>query len=117
MYDMLPIKLNSKYTDELAFKIGNATRATEITIEDYALFLGKFDLNESAAERFVKSDVTDIIKTIEKESYTILEKEGLKDFNDLFGMEAQRIIDVLQINLTLRERDFYASKGGGWSIN
>lgn len=115
MYDMLPIKLNSKYTDELAYNIGSANRATDIDVTDYGVFFDILGLNATTATRFVNTKILDLLKTIDIHSSEILKDQGLKDFDDLFGTEAQRIIDVLGLNLILQERDLYVPQAGGWA--
>ena len=117
-YDMLPIKLNPRYTDELAFNIGGAGRAADLTVEDFAVLFTAFGLNDAAAFRFVNDDVKNILQTIDDQSAEILlQRRRLKDFNDLFGMEAQRIIDLLELDIVLRERDYFAPDSGGWAVS
>lgn len=116
MYDMLPIKLNpsSSVSHELAYNIGRATHADDITIEDYALFFTKMGLNETAAARLVNTTILQLLENMDIQARGIFAEHNLKDFGDLFGMEAQKIIDILEIDVTLTERDYYSSDAGGW---
>jgi len=115
MYDMLPIKLNKNYTHELAYNIGGATHAIDIKVENYAAFFKVLGLSGAAATRYVNNHVSKLLETIDAHSREIFAEQNLKQFDDLFGEEAQRIIDVLGIDLTLRERDLYVQQAGGWA--
>ena len=117
LYDMLPIKLSDKYTHELAFKIGNAVMGDNITREDFNLFFNQMGLTETAYERFRNESIRGILVTLDQCSEEELVQNGLRDFDCLFGVEAEKIADKLDLDINFRERDFFAATAGGWNFS
>ena len=117
LYDMLPIKLNSQYTHELAYNIGNASHSDDLSKEDFDIFFSKMGLTKTASKRFKDDAVCEILSKLDIIADEVLVQSGLKDFDSLFGTEAENLIEKLDLDLTLADRDFYAANAGGWSFS
>jgi len=107
--------LTDRYTDELAFNIGTAISAATVTTEDMNAFFATFGLTGGAARRFVEKSVKPMLVQLDAHARP-LAAAGLKTFDDLIGREMQQIADALEINLPMRERDYFQIGGGGWTI-
>lgn len=115
-YDMLPIRLSSRYTHELAFKIGNAESFDEMKPADLMQFIQTFGpKTESATKRFLEGEVGPMLLTLDQAADE-LSKLGLKDFDDLIGREIEKLSELLGLNLDIRERDYFATSSRGWSM-
>ncbi|WP_206245210.1 HipA domain-containing protein [Novosphingobium terrae] len=112
-YDLLPIQLNKRYTDQLAFDIGRAQTLEAISGDDISAFLELFGLAGGRAERFVQGKVKSMLAHLEKRSRG-LRSAGLRLFDDLIGREMSHLNDVLDLGMELRERDYFTTTGGGW---
>ena len=113
LYDLLPIQLHEKYTDELAFQIGDAKRSEDLVPADINAFLAIFGLAGNRARRFIEGPVFEMLQTIEERS-GLLPSLGLKTFDDLIGREISHLSQILGLGLNIRGRDYVASSGGGW---
>lgn len=114
LYDLQPVRLTGRYTDELAFKIGNADRFDSMTTDDIADFMSRFGLRTAAARRrFIEGEVGPMLEALD-EAASELSQHGLKDFDDLIGRETAKLRDLLDLDFVLRERDYFAPRGGGW---
>lgn len=116
LYDILPIRMGYRYSHQLAFDIGAATEAQEIAAEDFAAFFAAFDLTGPRLRRFLQGTVKPMLERFEVKSGT-LPQCGLKAFDDFIGQELERISQILELGLTLRTRDYYAPRGGGWAVS
>jgi serine/threonine-protein kinase HipA len=117
LYDMVPIPLGNGYTDELAFNIGRATKAMELTRDDLIAFCIAIGFPAGAAPRILTDAARKIAKAIEGVS---LDWSGpFRLFDMLIGRELNRLNNLLDLDLTLRERDYLpeADERGGWAIN
>ncbi len=114
LYDLLPIRLHNRYTHQLAFDIGGKTHFDAMTLEDLLAFLAEFGLEGARAERFLHGQVRALLETIEERS-PILRTIGLRFFDDLIGRELSHLDEMLGLNLTLRERDYFGPGGAGWA--
>lgn len=112
-YDLLPIKIRDKYTDQLAFDIGAATHFEDVTRDDVFAFLGAFGLAGRRAERFVQGPVRSMFAALELAAAE-LARLDLKLFDDLIGRELAHLDEALGLSLDLRERDYFGARGGGW---
>ena len=113
LYDLLPIQLHDRYTDRLAFNIGAAERFADMTAGDIYAFLKVFGLEGARAKRLIEGPALEMLETIEERS-ALLPKAGLKTFDDLVGREIDRLSEILELELHLRERDYIGPRGGGW---
>ena len=111
LYDMLPIRLDSRYNHQLAFNIGKATLFDKMTADDIKSFLSTCGVDDMA--EFVEQAVAPFIGRLEAATGT-LRSLGLKLFDDLIGRETDRLVELLSAAVALRERDFFTDRGGGW---
>ncbi len=116
LYDLLPTRLDNTLTEDFSFKIGNAERSNSLTQVDIMSFLSSFGLSKAAAERFISDTIAPLLGQIDMASES-LTAQGLKDFDDLIGSEAQRLIEVLRLKVSIRNRDYFTrAKSGGWKL-
>jgi serine/threonine-protein kinase HipA len=111
LYDMLPIRLDSRYNHLLAFNIGGASAFDDMTAADLEAFLHACGVEDVA--EFVEQAVVPFIERLESAAGT-LRSLGLKQFDDLIGRETDQLVDLLSAAVEVRERDYFADKGGGW---
>jgi serine/threonine-protein kinase HipA len=115
LYDIIPVKLDSSVIHDLAFKIGSAERFNDMSHADLFVFFELFGLSKAAANRFVNDNIAQMITTIDQATGAFA-AQGLKDFDDLIGQECLWLIELLKIDLSIRQRDHFVSRGGGWSL-
>lgn len=114
LYDLQPVRLTGRYTDELAFRVGGADRFDSMTADDISDFMGRFGLRTAAArQRFIEGEVGPMLEALDAAA-SELPQHGLKDFDDLIGREIARLADLLGLDLTIRERDYFTERSGGW---
>lgn len=115
LYDMLPIRLSNRYTHELAFKIGEAKTFDDMTSADITSFIKTLGPKSKAAiKRFLDNDIAPMLHRLDQAAEALTDL-GHKDFDDLIGREIEKLCDLLGLHLDLRERDYFAPKGGGWN--
>jgi serine/threonine-protein kinase HipA len=116
LYDLLPTRLDNTLTEDFSFKIGNAERSNSLTQVDIMSFFSSFGLSKAAAERFISDTIAPLLGQIDKASES-LTAQGLKELDDLIGSEAQRLIEVLRLKVSIRDRDYFAhGAAGGWKL-
>lgn len=113
LYDLLPIRLHHRFTDQLAFHIGGATHFDTMRTEDLTQFLAGFGLKGSRARRFVEGPVREMLATLEAASPGLRDIK-LRRFDDLIGRELTRLSELLALDLDLRPRDYFGPPDGGW---
>lgn len=104
LYDLLPTRLDRSFTSDFAFRIGAAERLEDLTVEDFALFLNTFGLSVAAARRFLTDQLGPMIERLEVAAQAL--PRSLKDFDDLIGRETEHLVEVLELGLEIRERDY-----------
>jgi serine/threonine-protein kinase HipA len=117
LYDMVPIPLGGGYTDEFAFHVGKAKRATELTQEDLVAFCIAIGYDARRAEIVLKASTAKIGGRLEAASVSLPHEMRL--FDMLIGRELNRLNDLLGLGLALRERDYLpeADARGGWALS
>jgi serine/threonine-protein kinase HipA len=116
LYDLLPILLDPQYTHELAFTIGDATRAEDLTPGDLAALLAAFGLEGSRAKRFAEREVAPMLRALDLAAARM--PRSLKRFDDLIGREIERLASLLDLDIAIRERDYFEAEGGGaWRMS
>lgn len=113
LYDLLPIRLNDRYTHQLAFHIGEARFAHRLTAEDYSRLFAAFGMSSRAAERFARGEVAKLIMRLHEAAQTQL--PGLKSFADFIAGETIRLSETLELGLRLEPRDHFSTRAGGWT--
>lgn len=115
LYDLNPIKLDAQFTQELAFHIGAAKYAADLTVDDYADLFGRLGVSGGAALRFVNGPLRTLLRRLDKVANERL--GGQKAFHDLVATEARQMIEVLELDVEFTERDAFQAVGGGWATS
>lgn len=113
LYDLLPIRLDERYTHELAFKLGEASSFDALTGEDIATFVGQCGVED--IEEFVDKLAVPMFQQLEAATPN-LRSAGQKNFDDLIGREMGRLAELLEASVAMRERDTFLTHGGGWGM-
>lgn len=94
LYDLLPIRLNPKYTHELAFGIGDARFAVDLTKADLIDLLGRFGVVPAgAAIKILRDVIIPIFADLDQATLGL--GPGLKDFHDFIGNELSRLAEII----------------------
>ncbi|MEY2926755.1 MAG: hypothetical protein RL367_1232 [Pseudomonadota bacterium] len=116
LYDMVPIPLGGGYTDEFAFNIGNASRASELTLADLVAFCVTLGISANRAEKILTDHMVDLVARLDRASEGF--KGSLRFFDMLIGREINRLLDLFNLDISLRERDYFPEKPvGGWLMS
>ena len=117
LYDMVPIPLGGGYTDEFAFNIGNAKRATELTQEDLVTFCAAIGYPARRAGTVLKAAAIKLGTRLEVASASL--PAAMRLFDMLIGRELNRLNRILDLGLNIRERDYLpeADERGGWALS
>jgi serine/threonine-protein kinase HipA len=117
LYDMVPIPLGKGYTDEFAFNLGRAKKATELVRDDLIAFCVAIGFPPSAAPRVLIDEARRLAVAIEGASLDW--SVPFRLFDMLIGRELNRLNHLLDLGLTLRARDYLpeAHECGGWAIS
>lgn len=113
LYDILPVRMNDRYTERLSFDIGNAQRFEDLTANDIEAFFAIFELEGSRYKRFLETQVKPLFTRLDVLSESLLE-ENMKAFDDLIGNNLMCLNDILGLGLQIRDRDLFVARGGGW---
>ena len=115
LYDLLPIRMKNDVTHELSFRIGTADYVKSLKIEDFAQYFLELKFKPRAADRFIKTKVISIMAGIDR---GLQELEMIpKDFKDFVAQELAFLVNVLQLDVKVRARDFFQAKAGGWAAS
>ena len=115
LYDLLPIRMFPQYTDEFAFKIGNAARAGDLTREDVLIFLGQLGFRERRAQQFVATELSAMVRALDEVINGLVPE--LRGFADMVSGELHRYNDLLNLGITLRQHDLFVARAGGWLLS
>lgn len=118
LYDMVPIPLGSGYTDEFAFNIGKAVRATELKADDLAEFCATLGFPRSRSHAIISAQLMKIISKLEPAT-AVLTGE-LRIFDMLIGREMNRLSELFGLEPEIRERDLLPENhrnAGGWALS
>ncbi len=115
-YDLLPTRLDPELTDELAFRIGAATRLPEITESDFDGFLIVLGIATVSGRRRIKLDLGGQVAKVLSEAFNSIAQSGHKDFADLAAANMRTLLPVLGIEIpqAANDRDAAIIRGGGW---
>jgi serine/threonine-protein kinase HipA len=107
LYDLTPVRLDRRYTHQLACNLGAATDFGEMSADDLAAVFDAFGVEDVAVVAPPRS---------RRPRRPRLGGTGLRLLDDLIGRETERLVELLSIALTVRERDFSPYEtGGGWA--
>lgn len=117
LYDMVPIPLGGGYTDEFAFNIGTAKRATELTRADLVMFCVSLGYAPRRADDVVTASANKLGARLEAAAASL--PPAMRLFDMLIGRELNRLNKLLDLGLRLRERDYLpeAEERGGWATS
>ena len=118
-YDILPTRLDDTLTDELAYRIGEATTLDKIRGEDLDIFLKTLGVSNAAArQRLLKGYTTEIARKLAGH-LDRLGKGGQKQFADLIASNMRTLMGAVGIEVPepARSRDAYIGRGGGWLMS
>jgi serine/threonine-protein kinase HipA len=118
LYDIVPIQLGDGYTDEFAFNIGKAARATELTADDLAEFCAALGFPPSRSKEVVREQVLKLIAKLEPATNELIGE--LKIFDMLIGREMNRFCALMGVESAIRERDYLPEgrrNAGGWVLS
>ena len=85
---------------------------TRVDVEE---FLAAFGITKVRAARFRSETIGPIAEMLDRAAGS-LTRNGLKDFDDLIGRESSRLIDGLELKLSIRDRDYFTPTAGGWAL-
>lgn len=63
-------------------------------------------MRRAAAARFIENVIKPMIEALERATLG-LAGERLKDMDDLIGRETEQLVEVLGLDVAVRERDYY----------
>ncbi|NTA14097.1 HipA domain-containing protein [Agrobacterium tumefaciens] len=118
-YDILPTRLDDTLTDELAYKIGEATTLDEISADDFDLFLTMTGISSAAARRRLsRKYATDIASKLAEHLHR-LGRGGQKPLADLIASNMRMLLGALDIEVPgpAKDRDAYIGRAGGWLLS
>lgn len=117
-YDILPTRLDPGLTDELAFRIGSATRLEEITREDFDVFLSGIGVDTGAAQRRLRLQPAQFLANQLSRKLAGLDARGMKPFADLIASNIRTLLPVLGGTApeTASARDAFVQRAGGWLL-
>ena len=118
-YDILPTRLDDTLTDELAYRIGDATTLDEISGEDFDLFLQTVGISSAAArQRLSKRYATEIAAKLAGH-LDRLGRGGQKPLADLIASNMRTLLGALDIEVPgpAKDRDAYIGRAGGWLLS
>ena len=116
-YDLLPTRLDPNLTDQLAYRIGEATTLPEISADSFDAFLQSFGLRtKSARTRFRRQSVAGIVDALAP-AIEELQQRGQKAFADLIAANMRQLLPVLGLAVPAeaQDRDAAIARGGGWA--
>ena len=114
-YDLVPTRLDSSLTDELPYKIGNASRIDEIEANDFDMFLKNIGIaTPSARQRIARDAVHQTANILAPELETIARK-GMRLYADLIAANMRLLLPAFGVPVpeSAQDRDAFIQRGGG----
>jgi serine/threonine-protein kinase HipA len=118
-YDLLPTRIDPQLTDELPYRIGNANRLDEITLDDFNKFLSDLGIKNSRAQKRLSDEIAGQLANNLAPSLPIIQSAGLKIFADLIAANMRQLLPVLGLPVPepAQNRDAFIQRGGGWLLS
>ena len=110
LYDLLPIRLSSGFTHELAFRIGSATHFDDMTGDDLRAFFRVMGVADDDLPLVVPEIILPLIERLERAAPS-LRSAGLKSFDDLMGREMEALAEKIALAVQVEPRDYFPSDG------
>ncbi|WP_067736035.1 type II toxin-antitoxin system HipA family toxin [Novosphingobium naphthalenivorans] len=114
-YDLVPVQVVAGYTDELAFRIGEAHVPEDIRREDLLHFCEAIGIPRSGARTLLERAARQMIEAIEEHSARF--PQEMRALDNLAGEREAHLNAILELGLELRERDAHIVRGGGWALS
>lgn len=114
-YDVMPTRLDRQLTDELAFKIGAASRLDALTGADMEAFLTTIGVPADAQRPLVEAHATAMAAGLTA-AFRDLDRKRMKRFADLIAHNIETLFGALSLAAppAVKERDAFVERGGGW---
>lgn len=114
LYDLVPIRLHGNYTHELSYKLGGAAHFDAMEPGQMEHFLMEFGLAGPRVRRFVEGTIKPMLEKLDQAALYLRDARQNR-FDDLIGRELHHLSHLLDINVPIRERDYFTSEAvGGW---
>ena len=106
-YDLMPNRRDPDLTDLLPYTIGEATKLTEITEEDFSFFLRAFGIGAAGAQRRLRSGLTERISGALTDQLYHMDRNGMKRFADLIAHNIDELLTAFSLTVpdVIRQRD------------
>ncbi len=101
-YDLVPVGMVAGFTDELAFRIGNAQLPHEITAGDLESFCVALGIPTAGARRILASTATELIQVMERLSNDF--PREMRPLDNLIGEMSGLLNTELALGLAVREQ-------------
>ena len=117
-YDLVPTRLFSGLTDQLAYHLGDATTLEEVTANDFNLFLRALGVESRAAQIRLRDELSLRIGHHLSDQIETLEQEGQKAYADLIASNIRHLFEAFELDIPTpaQNRDASILSGGGWSL-
>lgn len=118
-YDVLPTRLDGNLTDELAFRIGEASHLDDISAENFDAFLADLGVVRPNARSRKRKELSKELATALIPHLGALERSGLKLFADLIAANLKILLGSLGVKMpaAVASRDAFVNRGGGWLLS
>ena len=118
-YDLLPTRLDTNLTDELAFRIGSADRLEAISADDFSAFLQALGIDSAAARKRMRAGYTADIAGSLARQLAGLDKRNMKRFADLIASNIAMLTAAFELDTpaAVGQRDAFLDRAGGWLVS
>ncbi len=115
-YDVLPTRLNSSFTDELSFKIGNAERTQDLQNEDIRAFFHAIGVTGRPAQARIMHSVGIKIAKLLGPELDQLGRSGMKSFADLIAANMRLLFPLMNVQVpsSAENGDAFIVGVGAW---
>lgn len=110
-YDLVPVQTVAGFTDRLAFWIGKAETAGELSSADLLQFCTDIGLPAAGAGRLLAEAAREMISSMEQLSIGFPREMGALD--RLSGEVSAQLSALLELDIAIRQRDAHLTSGGG----
>jgi serine/threonine-protein kinase HipA len=115
-YDILPTRLDDRFTDELSYSIGTATKFEDVDQQQFFTFLSNIGISRTPAQKRLTTSALDQIVTGLAEQLDALGRMNQKQFADLIAANMCELLPKLKYPVPRQAltRDAHFIRGGGW---
>lgn len=118
-YDLMPTRLDTTITDELSYRIGNATHINMIKLEDISEFLRTLGVATASGRKRISQNAVRKLTHDLADNLDDMQRNGLKLFADLIASNIRILCKIVGVTVPLaaQSRDAFISRGGGWLVS